>query len=157
MVNLENVFDIEFNSALKELTDKYPIIESSLIEEAAIADYQGDALPKVELILSEDAVSDKSGLLTFIQQIKSEYSNHYVIYGKRATSNDKIETVVQLTLKKPSKLLDLAGEPYIAHIKKEDALSEGSYFHMNSVSKDGGLDKFVELEKQINDYVENSD
>ena len=147
MVPLEDIFDPKYNQALKQLIEEHPDIKHSLLEEAAIANRANRVIENVEVKLTD--ISDKSRLLKILQEIQSEYSNEYAIYGKRINHKGATELVVQLTVKEPSKLLGLAKKDYVDCIRKANPLPERTYLHMNDIPKERGLDIFIQLEKNI--------
>jgi len=88
-------------------------------------------------------------MLSNLMEIYAEYSNQYMIYGKKIGST--IEKVVQLTVKDSSKLFELANKDYIEKVSEATNLPEGTYFHVNEVLS--GFTKLKQMEKQIDNIL----
>lgn len=145
MANLKDFFKPEHNAIYKQLIEDNPKIDPSFLVNLVIADRHGQVAEKVEVELKNTVYNE--GLFNALINIYSKYSNNYTLYGKKSEG----EAVVQLTVKDPSKVLELAKENYVEYIREATHLSDGSYFHVNDLEKDytnlekleGKIDKFL--------------
>jgi len=148
MVNLKDILDPETNPAYKDLVKENPKIEHSMFVSLIIADHYNQVMQGIEVKLKD--IKDKRKLFRTLEDIQLKYSNQYAIYGKRV-KEDETESVIQLTVKSPSKVLELAKESYVIQVREATSLPKGAYFHISEIPT--GYSKFNSLEQEIDKLV----
>lgn len=149
MANLKDYFNPEHDMLYKKLIEENPKIDPSFLVNLIIADCRGQVAEKIEVKLKD--TEDKQGLFNALTAMYKDYSNNYTIYGKKS----KEEAVVQLTVKNPSKVLELAKKDYVEIITEATHLSSGFYFHVSELDNnianlsklEGNIDKFLAKSK----------
>tara|TARA_Y100000310_G_scaffold302368_1_gene339620 strand:- start:1387 stop:2529 length:1143 start_codon:yes stop_codon:yes gene_type:complete len=129
-VTLDDLFNPQYNDALRILKKKHPKIKSDLFGEAYIALREHKPI-SVEIKLKDP---DKDNLSRILPKIYEKYGSLKGVYGKRNIPDGTPQAVVQLTLEDPNKVLELVEDGEL--IKDEDVLD-----------KVGHLDKSVNIRK----------
>lgn len=161
MTTLDQYFKTESDGLYRALIAENQKVDPALIKEAVIAHDRNQVLQDIEVRLVDH--SGYSRLLYILKKIQEKYSNQYVIYGIREEPKSKaqkadgvtyvqvdgdskgeyrgtiveIQHIVQLTLKNPAKLFDLAKESYVSSIKPKSKLKKS--VHLNDLKESGLL------------------